>query len=318
VSNAGEIVIETENLTKDFGDLRAVDHLNLSITKGEIFGLVGPDGAGKTTTLRMLAAIMVPTAGGATVGGYDTVRQGDAIKNHIGYMAQGFALYGDLSVVENLAFFAAVYQVHGTERDRRIDRLLGFAGLSAFRDRRARFLSGGMQKKLGLACSLIHDPDVIFLDEPSTGVDPVSRREFWAILTRLHLRGVTVLVSTPYMDEAERCSRVALLDNGRLAVCDTPAHIKEQVGGQLLEMLPTDLRRARKVVAGLPYVLEVQTYGKLLHVFVQDAQAQTTAIETALNEQGIGVSHIRRIAPRMEDAFISLVSRPAAREEVRS
>jgi len=310
VGNAGEIVIETENLTKDFGDLRAVDHLNLSITKGEIFGLVGPDGAGKTTTLRMLAAIMVPTAGAATVGGYDTVRQGDAIKHHIGYMAQGFALYGDLSVVENLAFFAAVYQVRGEERERRIDRLLRFAGLSEFRDRRARFLSGGMQKKLGLACSLIHDPNIIFLDEPSTGVDPVSRREFWAILTRLHLRGVTVLVSTPYMDEAERCSRVALLYNGRLAVCDTPTHIKEQVRGQLLEMLPTDLRLAKKAVLSLPYVLEVQTYGKLLHIFVQEAQSQTASIETALNAQGIGVSHIREIAPRMEDAFISLVSQP--------
>jgi len=317
VGNAGEIVIQTENLTKDFGDLRAVDHLNLSIAQGEIFGLVGPDGAGKTTTLRMLAAIMVPTAGVASVRGYDTVRQGDAIKNHIGYMAQGFALYGDLSVVENLAFFASVYQVRGEERDRRIDRLLGFAGLSAFRDRRARFLSGGMQKKLGLACSLIHDPDIIFLDEPSTGVDPVSRREFWEILTRLHLRGVTVLVSTPYMDEAERCSRVALLYEGRLAVCDTPAGVKAQVSGQLLEMLPTDLRRARKVVAGLSYVLEVQTYG-MLHVFVQDAQAQSAAIEAALTAQGIGVSSVRRIAPRMEDAFISLVSRPAAREEIRS
>ena len=314
MGSINEVVIKTENLTKDFGHLRAVDHLNLSIARGEIFGLVGPDGAGKTTTLRMLAAIMNPTEGLAVVGGHDTVKHGDLIKNHIGYMAQGFALYGDLSVVENLGFFASVYQVRGDERGRRIDRLLQFAGLSEFRDRRARFLSGGMQKKLGLACSLIHDPDIIFLDEPSTGVDPVSRREFWEILTRLHLRGVTVLVSTPYMDEAERCSRIALLYEGTLAVCDTPGGVKKHVDGQLLEMLPDDLRAAKQVVLGLPHVLEVQTYGKLLHIFVRNAESQTGEIEDALSMHGIGVSHVRQIAPRMEDAFISLVSRPTRQQ----
>ena len=303
-------VIETHNLTKCFDDIKAVDKLNLSISKGEIFGLVGPDGAGKTTTLRMLAAIMNPTEGTATVKSYDTVRQGDQIKLHIGYMAQGFALYGDLSVVENLTFFASIFQVSGEERAKRIDRLLKFARLEEFRDRRARYLSGGMQKKLGLACTLIHEPDIIYLDEPTTGVDPVSRREFWEIISGLHLGGVTVLVSTPYMDEAERCSRVGLLYEGHLAVCDTPEGIKARISGQLLEMRPSDLRQASKIVGSLPYVLEVQTYGKLLHIFVEDARSQASLIESTLNDQGIEVSHSRSITPRMEDAFISLVSRP--------
>lgn len=304
-----ETVIQTQELSKRFGGIVAVDGLNLTIQRGEIFGLVGPDGAGKTTTLRMLAAIMKPTAGSARVKGFDTVRQGDQIKRHIGYMAQGFSLYGDLTVSENLNFFADVFNVRGQERRARIDRLLRFARLEPFRDRRASRLSGGMQKKLGLACTLIHEPDIIYLDEPSTGVDPVSRREFWDILTGLHLRGVTIVISTPYMDEAERCSRVGLLYGGRLAVCDTPVRIKGQVPGHLIELTPSDLRRANRIVGDLPYVLEAQTYGKVLHVFVEDVQSQPPLIRTALEEQGISVGQVREIAPRMEDAFISLVSR---------
>jgi len=305
----GESVIQTHELSKRFGEIAAVDGLSLTVRRGEIFGLVGPDGAGKTTTLRMLAAIMKPTTGSATVRGFDTVRQGDQIKRHIGYMAQGFSLYGDLTVSENLNFFADVFNVRGQERRARIDRLLQFAWLEPFRDRRASRLSGGMQKKLGLACTLIHEPDIIYLDEPSTGVDPVSRREFWEILTGLHLRGVTIVISTPYMDEAERCSRVGLLYGGRLAVCDTPGRIKAQVPGHLIEMTPSDLRRANRIVGGLPYVLEAQAYGKMLHVFVEDARVQPPLIQAALEEQGISVGQVREIAPRMEDAFISFVSR---------
>ncbi|OQY26734.1 MAG: hypothetical protein B6243_13845, partial [Anaerolineaceae bacterium 4572_5.2] len=182
--------------------------LNLDVKQGEIFGLVGPDGAGKTTTIRMLVAIMLPTEGAASVTGYDTVKEAEAIKHRIGYMAQQFNLYSDLSVSENLNFFADIFAVRGKIRRERIDRLLNFARLTEFTDRRAGHLSGGMKKKLALACSLIHEPDILFLDEPTTGVDPVSRREFWDILANLHIQGVTILVSTPYMDEAERCSRV--------------------------------------------------------------------------------------------------------------
>jgi ABC-2 type transport system ATP-binding protein len=303
-----DLVIETHHLTKRFAAITAVSHLDLSVARGEIFGLVGPDGAGKTTTLRMLAAIMEPDGGTATVKGFDAVRQAEKIKPHIGYMAQGFALYGDLSVIENLAFFADIYDIRGATRQKRIDRLLQFARLDTFRDRRAQYLSGGMQKKLGLACTLIHEPEILYLDEPTTGVDPVSRREFWDILLHLHLQGVTILVSTPYMDEAERCSRVGLLYGGQLLVCDTPARVKTLTAGQLIELHPSDLRGAREIVTALPYVLEVQVYGRLLHVFVQDAARQGPLLQAALAAGGIGVDGLRAISPRMEEAFISLVA----------
>ncbi len=315
----GDWVIETENLTRQFKNVTAVDGLSLSVARGEIFGLVGPDGAGKTTTIRMMCAIMDPTAGAARVAGFDTVREPEEIKRRIGYMAQRFNLYGDLSVSENLDFFADIFQVRGRERRERKERLLHFARLTEFRRRRAAHLSGGMQKKLALACTLIHQPEVIFLDEPTTGVDPVSRREFWDILTELHLQGVTIFVSTPYMDEAERCSRVGLIYRGRIIVCDEPEQIKGLVTGELLELRPApgagsgslghSLRRAEAAVAGLPGVIEVQTYGDLLHVFVDDAARREQALVAALGAAGLDVVDLRRTRPRMEEAFISLVQR---------
>ncbi len=230
---ANEWMIETEGLTRTFKKVTAVNNLNLQIRRGEIFGLVGPDGAGKTTTIRLLAAIMDPTGGTAVVASYDTAAQPEPIKQRIGYMAQRFNLYRDLSVWENLNFFADVFAMTGAARQEQIERLLQFARLTEFRDRRAAHLSGGMQKKLALACTLIHTPDIIYLDEPTTGVDPVSRREFWDILTDLHLQGITLIVSTPYMDEAERCSRVGLMYQGELVVCDTPEAIKAMTEGDL-------------------------------------------------------------------------------------
>jgi len=302
-------VIITENLTKHFDGTVAVDGLNLVVERGEIFGLVGPDGAGKTTTLRMLTAIMVPTAGRATVLGYDTVTQAEAIKPHIGYMAQRFNLYRDLTVRENLEFFADVFAVTGPQREARLMRLLEFAGLTAFQERRAAHLSGGMQKKLALAATLIHEPQVLFLDEPTTGVDPVSRREFWEILTELHLQGITIVVSTPYMDEAERCSRVGLLYRGRLMVCDTPERIKARLRGELVEVRTSQLNRARRLVAELEGVLEVQTYGDLLHVFVDSANRRLPEIVERLQEADLPVEGARQTRPRMEEAFISLIRR---------
>jgi ABC-2 type transport system ATP-binding protein len=315
-----EWVIETENLTRRFKDLTAVDGLDLAVRSGEIFGLVGPDGAGKTTTIRMLCAIMDPVEGSARVAGFDTVREPEQIKRRIGYMAQRFNLYGDLSVSENLDFFADVFQVRGRERRQRKERLLQFARLTEFRKRRAAHLSGGMQKKLALACTLIHQPEIIFLDEPTTGVDPVSRREFWDILTELHLQGITIFVSTPYMDEAERCSRVGLMYRGKIIVCDEPERIKGLVSGDLLELRPSlpagtgqalahVLRQAEEIVAGRQGVLEVQTYGDLLHVFVDSADQRQETLVTALHEAGIEVADLRRTRPRMEEAFISLVRR---------
>ncbi|MFN2243489.1 MAG: ABC transporter ATP-binding protein [Anaerolineae bacterium] len=309
MSKEDEYVIETKDLTRAFKTVTAVDGLTLSVHRGEILGLVGPDGAGKTTIIRMLCAIMDPTAGSARVAGFDTVSESEQIKRRIGYMAQRFNLYGDLSVTENLDFFADVFQVRGRERRERKERLLQFAQLTEFRTRRAAHLSGGMQKKLALACTLIHQPEIIFLDEPTTGVDPVSRREFWDILTELHLQGITIFISTPYMDEAERCSRVALMYQGRIVVCDEPERIKGLVAGDLAELRPSNLRRAEEIVVDIDGVLEVQTYGDLLHVFVDDLEARRDSLVGTLKDSDIEVISLRQTRPRMEEAFISLVQR---------
>lgn len=303
-------IIETRALCRRFGPVRAVEALALSVHRGEIFGLVGPDGAGKTTTLRLLAAIMDPTSGSATVVGFDTVRQSEAIKRRIGYMAQQFSLYGDLSVAENLNFFADIFGVYGRERQARIDRLLDFAHLRQFRQRRAIHLSGGMQKKLALACTLVHQPEILLLDEPTTGVDPVSRREFWDILAELHIAGTTILVSTPYMDEAERCSRIGLLYQGRLMICDTPEKVRGMVRGELLEFRPADAdmaARGAKILTEMEGVLEIQVYGDLLHVFVDSRERREAEVVRQLDLAGVSYSGLRQAQPRMEEAFISLI-----------
>jgi ABC-2 type transport system ATP-binding protein len=310
--NKDNYVIETHNLTRSFKKVVAVDNLNLEIERGEIFGLVGPDGAGKTTTIRLLCAIMNPTEGSAKVAGFDVVKEAEEIKKRIGYMAQRFNLYGDLSVLENLNFFADIFAVTGQTRKERIDQLLGFARLTDFKDRRAAQLSGGMQKKLALACTLIHEPEILFLDEPTTGVDPVSRREFWDILSDLHLRGVTLFVSTPYMDEAERCSRVALMFEGDIIVCDEPEKVKELVPAELIELRPEELRRAREIVAHMDGVLEIQTYGDLLHVFVDSVEQRMPELKSYLENEELQISGLRQTRPRMEEAFISLIRKRIA------
>jgi ABC-2 type transport system ATP-binding protein len=277
------------------------------VQRGEIFGLVGPDGAGKTTLLRLLAAVMVPTAGTVTVAGHASVKDAEKIRAHVGYMPQKFSLYGDLSVRENLEFYADIFGVHGTERQRHFEQVLNFAHMTNITDRRAKQLSGGMQKKLGLACTLIHRPDVLLLDEPTTGVDPVSRREFWDLLTELHIQGTTIVVSTPYMDEAERCNRIGLLFKGQLIECGTPRQIKAMVKGQVIEFHPDRLEAARALLATQPGVLEVQVYGTLLHVFVAEADQVWPRLQVTLNEADIKIDAVRLIHPRMEEAFISLI-----------
>jgi ABC-2 type transport system ATP-binding protein len=327
--NGVESIIKTENLTKHFGRIEAVDALNLDIKPGEIFGLVGPDGAGKTTTIRLLAAIMNPTAGNATIAGFDLRRQPERIKEHIGYMAQQFALYSDLSVVENLNFFGDIYGVRSKVRRERIEQLLHFARLTEFTNRRGGQLSGGMKKKLGLACALIHAPDILYLDEPTTGVDPVSRREFWDILANLHAEGATILVNTPYMDEAERCSRVGLMYGGRLIEQGSPGQIKGLIPGQLLEFRPQAaagsplrgvglLRQTNRILEGQAGVLETQTYGDLIHVFVDNIAQRQPQLEAALAAEQIAVANLRQTAPRMEEAFISLIGKVEAEKERQS
>jgi len=302
-------VVHAQDLAKRFGKRVALHGLSLMVGQGEIFGLIGPDGAGKTTTLRMLAAVLVPSAGQVSVAGFDTVREAEKVHSIVGYMPQRFSLYGDLSVLENLCFFADIFGVRGGERTERIDRLLQFARLSEFRSRRAAHLSGGMQKKLALACTLVHDPRVLLLDEPTTGVDPISRREFWDILSEIHLQGVTLLISTPYMDEAERCGRVALMFDGRLMVCDRPQRIKDLVAGEMLALQTRPLERARSLLSGLPGVLEVQTYGDLLHIFVDSAEQRQPEIEARLAQEQQAILALRRARPRMEEAFVSLIRR---------
>lgn len=300
-------IIETEGLTRDYKSTRAVDALDLAIHPGELFGLVGPDGAGKTTTLRLLAGLLNISDGSAKIAGFDLKSQPEAIKALIGYMAQQFSLYAELTVLENLQFFAEIYDVPKEELAERTVHLLKFAGLTEFTDRRAAHLSGGMQKKLALACTLIHQPDILLLDEPTTGVDPISRREFWNILTDLHLEGTTILVSTPYMDEADRCSRVGLMYAGRLVICDSPKSIRDQIQADLVELYPQDWQSAHELIETLPGVLEVQTYGESLHILVDSGEKRLPQIEKALNKRKI-VYQSARIAPtRMEEAFISLI-----------
>jgi ABC-2 type transport system ATP-binding protein len=300
-------IVCTNQLSRSFKKIAALRDVDLNVQRGEIFGLVGPDGAGKTTLLRLLAAVMTPTSGSVTVAGHDSVKDAEEIRTHVGYMPQKFSLYGDLSVRENLEFYADIFGVHGDERQRRFEQVLTFAHMSSITDRRAKQLSGGMQKKLGLACTLIHRPDVLLLDEPTTGVDPVSRREFWDLLTELHIQGTTIVVSTPYMDEAERCNRVGLFFKGQLIECSTPREIKAMVKGQVIEFHPDRLEAARTLLASQPGVLEVQVYGTLLHVFVEDATLVWPRMQAILNVAGIQIDAVRLIHPRMEEAFISLI-----------
>ncbi len=293
---------------------QAVSGISLAIQRGETFGLLGPDGAGKTTTIRLLTGLMAPTAGVARVMGHDTLKETLRVKEHIGYMAQRFSLYRDLKVVENLQFCANVHGVSRADQAKRIPRLLAFAGLADFTERLAGQLSGGMRKKLALASMLVHEPEVVFLDEPTLGVDPVSRREFWNLLSALRAeKGLTIFVCTPYMDEAERCHRVALIYEGRLLVQGTPKDVVKEVPGELLSLVPSDFVRAKELASSLPGVLEVQTYGDRLHLFLDDAQSRQEQIKSALAAQGIGVREMRTQRPHMEEAFISLIRKQKVR-----
>lgn len=302
-----EPIIHTQALTRDFKGTRAVNSLDVDIQPGELFGLVGPDGAGKTTTLRLLAGLLDISEGSATVAGHDLAKEPEAIKPKIGYMAQQFSLYGELSVLENLLFFADLFDVEKEVLKDRVERLLTFAGLTEFKGRRAAHLSGGMQKKLALACTLIHQPPILLLDEPTTGVDPVSRREFWNILTELHLEGTTIIVSTPYMDEADRCSTVGLMYAGRLVICAPPTQIQSQIEGELIELFPEDWQSAHKLLKPLPGVLEIQTYGEALHIFVDSTEKRMPQIKKALEDHGLAYHGVRSAPARMEQAFISLI-----------
>ncbi len=309
-----ELAIQAQDLIKDFktaeGNRRALDRLSLEVKAGETYGLIGPDGAGKTTATRVILGLLTRTAGGSSVLGFDSMRDAYQIRERVGYIAQQFALAAQLTVRENLQFFASLQGVRPADQERRIPELLSFAGLDDFVNRPAGKLSGGMKKKLALACSLIHQPQVVLLDEPTLGVDPVSRREFWSLLGNLQAeRGLTIFVCTPYMDEAERCTQVGLIYGGRLIASGTPAEIKAGLTGELLELRPADFVPALRLLQAFDGVLEIQTYGDRLHVFVDAARIRKPQIEAALAAAGIGIKDLRQSEASMEDAFISLVRR---------
>jgi ABC-2 type transport system ATP-binding protein len=302
-----EFALRLAGLTKRFGPRVAVDQLSLAVALGESFALVGPDGAGKTTTIRLLVGIMDPDEGSAKVLGLDPVTQGDQVREHIGYMPQRFGLYGDLTVMENLTFYADLYRVDKETRATRMPELLGFSRLEPFTDRLAANLSGGMRQKLGLMCALIHRPQVLFLDEPTFGVDPVSRREFWHILYQLLKTGITIFLSTAYMDEAERAHRVGLMHQGRLLVADTPQTIKSGFAGELLEVRAQDLRAARRIIEADPTARQVLAMGDRLMVTVDDRATAQKILAQALEKAGlIGVS-LTPAEPTLEDLFVQVI-----------
>ncbi len=305
---SAELAIDVRGVSREFGSVCAVDDVTLSVPAGSVFGLVGPDGAGKSTLIRMMATVLVPTAGDVSVFGRSVVSEPHDVKPRIGYMSQQFSLYGDLTVAENLRFFAQLRGVPRAEMAERSARLLEFSGLTEFTTRQAQFLSGGMKQKLALAATLISEPDLLFLDEPTTGVDPVSRREFWRIISDLHRSGITVFVATPYMDEADRCNEIAFMTAGRIILRDTPAGMKRRVPGRVIEVAVDDYRAAAPVLAALPYVLGVEVSGEHLRVRVEkDAPTCEGALSDVLATAGFPASRCRAVATDLEMAFATLI-----------
>ncbi len=305
------MLIHAQNLHKSFHETHAVDGLSLEIDKGEIYGLVGSDGAGKTTTMRLLVGALKPDAGSVTVDGLSLIRQGEEIRARIGYLSQRFSLYEELTVLENIRFFA---EVRGLPTDRWLPRsmdILGFVGLAKFSERRAGQLSGGMKQKLGLATALVHRPDILLLDEPTTGVDPVTRQDFWQLIIRLVAdENLTVLISTPYMDEAARCSRLGFMRDGKLLKSGTPAELRATLEGTILELRGGSLRDLRLVAAMDADVHEVHTFGSSLHLTVRRGSAKDVLkrLPSQIHARSGQSIQLRSISPTLEDVFISLTS----------
>ncbi len=303
----GSAAVVVRGLVKRFPNVCAVDHLSFTVNSSEIFGLVGPDGAGKTTTLRMLAAVMAPDEGTATVAGWDVVRQPDDVKNYISYMPQRFGLYEDLTVDENIRFYADIFGVRSRGREEQASRLLAVAGLDPFRGRLAGRLSGGMKQKLGLVCALIHTPKIILLDEPTNGVDPVSRRDFWTILYSLSTEGVTIVTSTAYLDEAERCHRVALMHKGQLLFCDTPSQLKKNLPGDVVAVTSSDARRLRGELQRAEGVTSLVLVGDGFHLVVDDAELRIPELRRRLTAAQLPFDDIVKTIPTVEDLMVTAV-----------
>jgi ABC-2 type transport system ATP-binding protein len=299
-------IIKIESLKKTYGNILAVNNISLSVETGEMFGLVGPDGAGKTTTIRILCGLLRADSGSVEVLGSELKKKKKEIQNQIGYLSQKFSLYGDLSVDENIEFFADIHNVKDYKGRR--DELLAFTRLTPFRDRLAEKLSGGMKQKLALACSLIHKPKILFLDEPTTGVDPVSRRDFWKILSDLKKEGITILMTTPYLDEAERCNRVALMNKGEIIAVDTPQTIKASINKQVIEIISDDIKKAYSILKE-KYGSDVQIFGDRINVIIDFAETAIDDIKLILKISNLALLSYRIITPSLENVFIHLVKK---------
>ena len=293
-----------DNISKSYGETAALENISLSVKKNTIFGLVGPDGAGKSTLIRILCGLLKPDSGNAKISGFDLLKDSDKIKNNIGYLSQKFSLYTDLTVDENIEFLAEIHGVKEFKKKR--DELLGFTRLIKFRKFLAGKLSGGMKQKLALACTLIYEPEIIFLDEPTTGVDPVSRREFWIILSNLLKNDITVFISTPYMDEAERFNKIALIDKGKLLTVDSPENVKSVMKGQLLEVVCSPVRSAYKILKDkTPF--EIQLFGDRINIASDSIDLNENYLKELLISNSIYITGIRKISPSLENAYIHLI-----------
>jgi ABC-2 type transport system ATP-binding protein len=302
--------VRIENLVKRFGDFTAVDRVSLEVKRGEIFGFLGPNGAGKSTTIRILCGLLPPTSGRATVGGFDVATQPEEVKRSIGYMSQKFSLYDDLSVKENIEFYAGVYGVSPANCPARRDFILRMAGLEDKLEMQTRLLSGGWKQRLALGCAILHDPPILFLDEPTSGVDPIARRSFWELIYQLSGSGHTIFVTTHYMDEAEYCHRIALMYNGRTIALGSPEELKKSLGqGHLLMLETSRLLDSMTLLQGREGILDVAVFGGGLHVKVDNDEAAIPRIRAALEQAGIEIRSLEPITPSMEDVFVSLIEK---------
>jgi ABC-2 type transport system ATP-binding protein len=302
-----EIAVEVEQLTRRFGDFVAVNAVSFSVAAGEVFGFLGPNGAGKTTTIKMLTGLVLPTSGRGRVAGFDIMTETEEIKKRIGYMSQLFSLYGDLTVEENISFFSGLYNVPAGKKAERRDWVLEMAKLGDQRSRLVRELSLGWKQRLALGCAVLHEPPILFLDEPTSGVDPISRRHFWDLIYELASRGTTVFVTTHYMEEAEYCHRLALMNRGNLIAIDTPSAIRTRMTEPLLDVASQDSVRALALLRHAPSVLRTGLYGRDIHATVSDAATAEREIRSILGQNSIRVDRIAVIEPSLEDVFVSLV-----------
>src|SRR5580700_9510983 len=305
---SAKLAVEIRSLVKRFGDFVAVDHVTLTVPQGEIFGFLGPNGAGKSTTIRILCGLLPPSSGDASVGGFDVRTQPEDIKKNIGYMSQKFSLYDDLTVAENIEFFGGVYGVSQEKLIARRDYVLNMAGLEDKRDMMTRLLAGGWKQRLALGCAILHEPPILFLDEPTSGVDPIARRNFWQLIYQLSAAGHTIFVTTHYMDEAEYCHRIALMYGGRIIALGSPEELKNSLGvGHLLNLVTTDLLGSMTVLEKAPSLLDIAVFGGGLHVKVDNAEIAMKDIRTLLDGAGIKITTLEPITPSMEDVFVSLI-----------